>query len=106
MLLANNYGDEQVLCPFFHEQDKTQIRCRDGDAENELAGVVRRGRFLGFCSAGQKDNWMTNYCTGFLYQTCETYKELEEEWKRREEKQKPSCSGASSSSRQLSGTKR
>lgn len=81
--MANNYGDEQVMCPFFHEQRNTEILCNDDDEKDDISGVMLRGRFLRFCNGGQKDNWMTDYCTGFLFRTCPTYLELEKEWERK-----------------------
>lgn len=78
--MANNYGDEQVLCPFFHEQRKTEILC----AEEDQSGSSKEGRFRRFHSSFQKDNWMNNYCTGFLFRTCPTYLELEKEWNQKQ----------------------
>lgn len=84
MPVANNYGDEQVYCPFYEGQEKTYIKC-EGDLEEEdkIRGVEDY-RHLQFVSPASKDRWMNDYCTGFAYVECPMCKKISEKYREKE----------------------
>ena len=78
--MANNYGDEQVVCPYYVEQSNTAVKCQGKIQADELAGLKGQYGLLQFSSVGQKDKWLQNYCTGFAYHTCPYCKDMDAHW--------------------------
>ena len=72
MFIPTYYGNQDVICPFYKEEDKLIIKCE---------GIVSQVCSQQFRTQKRKEAAKENFCNTYNYKSCPHFKAVEVKYK-------------------------